>query len=261
MSEQDVARWGPDAPTPGQLKEFFAQIASGRVTAVRMTPFLKGEDGKSTAIAVIAAIPSLFATPDEQIAHLRERNKACGFAFTEAQFAEVEKAKPTAVFQDLQEVWVLAWYLDTLEATVEASWQWAGERSGNPWKWDALKFDEKSLRHSGETSQDRSLRWVCLDIRANTSKPPNAIREGINSLPGIEPIQLAAYSPEWVKSMDGKKVPYVWLAGLEANIFGSTPWSDVPLLHLGVTNRGVRLSALRGWNAHDYWAVPVFREL
>ena len=32
--------WGPDAPSPGQLSEFFAQIASGRVTRRRLQDFL-----------------------------------------------------------------------------------------------------------------------------------------------------------------------------------------------------------------------------
>lgn len=36
--------WGPDAPTPAQIKEFFDQIISGRVTRQRMQNFLNQKD-------------------------------------------------------------------------------------------------------------------------------------------------------------------------------------------------------------------------
>lgn len=43
MSESHAAGWASDAPTPAQLKELFAQIASRRVTGSRLQEFLRGE--------------------------------------------------------------------------------------------------------------------------------------------------------------------------------------------------------------------------
>ena len=40
--------WASDAPTPAQLKEFFAQIASGRITKDGLQAFLRGRTGVGT---------------------------------------------------------------------------------------------------------------------------------------------------------------------------------------------------------------------
>lgn len=43
MPKSHVAVWGPDAPSPAQLKEFFAQIQSERMTGSRLQAALRGE--------------------------------------------------------------------------------------------------------------------------------------------------------------------------------------------------------------------------
>lgn len=43
MKKTHAASWGPNAPSPAQLKELFAQCESGRVTGDRLQRFLKGE--------------------------------------------------------------------------------------------------------------------------------------------------------------------------------------------------------------------------
>ena len=40
----DAARWGPDVPTPAQLKEFHAQVETGRITKDALQRFLRYED-------------------------------------------------------------------------------------------------------------------------------------------------------------------------------------------------------------------------
>ncbi len=39
-----TAGWASDSPTPAQLKEFFAQVSSGRITKDRLQGFLRGAD-------------------------------------------------------------------------------------------------------------------------------------------------------------------------------------------------------------------------
>ena len=41
-----AAGWASDAPTPAQLKEFFAQIESGRITQHRLQEFLRGSSAE-----------------------------------------------------------------------------------------------------------------------------------------------------------------------------------------------------------------------
>jgi len=43
MEKSYVAGWTSESPTPAQLKEFFAQIESGRITKERLQAFLRGE--------------------------------------------------------------------------------------------------------------------------------------------------------------------------------------------------------------------------
>ena len=43
MGKSHAVGWASDAPTPAQLKEFFAQIERGRVTSSRLQDFLRGE--------------------------------------------------------------------------------------------------------------------------------------------------------------------------------------------------------------------------
>lgn len=56
MERSHAAGWGPDAPDPAQLKEFFAQIESGRITHGRLQALLMGET------------PSMALTDVEQVA-------------------------------------------------------------------------------------------------------------------------------------------------------------------------------------------------
>lgn len=59
----DAARWGPDAPTPDQLKEFFAQVAARRITKDSLQEFMRhgaspamtSDEGEAAAPIVGAA--------------------------------------------------------------------------------------------------------------------------------------------------------------------------------------------------------------
>lgn len=44
MSTSHVVGWGPNSPTPAQLKEFFDQITSGRITRERMQALLNEKE-------------------------------------------------------------------------------------------------------------------------------------------------------------------------------------------------------------------------
>ncbi len=56
MKKSHVAGWGSDAPTPAQLKEFFNQIACGRVTKYRMQSFLNLKETPKPYLRHIEAI-------------------------------------------------------------------------------------------------------------------------------------------------------------------------------------------------------------
>jgi hypothetical protein len=60
MRKSHTAGWASDSPTPAQLKEFFAQIESGRINKERLQAFLRGEpeayfatEAEKRAIAIL----------------------------------------------------------------------------------------------------------------------------------------------------------------------------------------------------------------
>ena len=64
MSASRAVGWGSDAPTPAQLKEFFAQLESGRITKARLQDFLQTPS---------AVVDKKALWEDESIGHLRLR--------------------------------------------------------------------------------------------------------------------------------------------------------------------------------------------
>lgn len=50
MSKSQTAGWASGSPTPAQLKEFFAQVESGRITKERLQSFLRGTDSQAVVV-------------------------------------------------------------------------------------------------------------------------------------------------------------------------------------------------------------------
>lgn len=109
MGKSHATGWASDAPTPAQLKEFFAQIGSGKVTGVCLQAFLRGEARQS--------ISSL--TKSEQMA------------------AEILGAGKVVGYQNATQVWnidppeiepVMTFSLETLEQCAE------GNKKGTDWR-------------------------------------------------------------------------------------------------------------------------------
>lgn len=55
MGKSHASAWASDAPTPAQLKEFFAQIEAEKITRDRLQRFLRG-DGSAASVDISAAI-------------------------------------------------------------------------------------------------------------------------------------------------------------------------------------------------------------
>ena len=53
MGNSHAAHWASEAPTPAQLKEFFAQIESGRVTRSRLQSLLRGESFSDVGLSIL----------------------------------------------------------------------------------------------------------------------------------------------------------------------------------------------------------------
>lgn len=211
-----------------------------------------------------------YISPEEQLANMRRWNEERDWGFSDSDFpGEIPDFTPS---QSL-EVLVLAVYLPDegkgrkqvpgYVRTASELWQIAREGQPNWWQWDGLKLDSDHLRLLPEVTHTPSIRWVALDLGAHWNAKdgvrPRDVR-GENSA-HTEILASAAHFPQWIQSMDGEKVPYVWLPGYQVTIPGSEAWAGLPFLRWDGRRRGVRLSAY--WDAYQYWlyAVPVRREL
>ena len=101
------------------------------------------------------------------------------------------------------------------------------------------------------------LRWEVIDMGANFNKRPPSKRSAATS-PHAGILAAAALHPQWIKSMDGDKVPYVWLSGYEINIPFNDEWLDMPGLSYERFAQQIRLHADGRRTTMEGFAVPVF---
>jgi|GEM_PF-6135354 hypothetical protein len=87
------AGWRPDAPSPDQLKEFYAQIASGRITAVRLQRLLAE---KVYQFTVDGTEPSM----DELLSNGLQSPHYLGYTCPSAFRKEWGKVRVTAILHE-----------------------------------------------------------------------------------------------------------------------------------------------------------------
>lgn len=87
MEKSHVAGWGSESPTPAQLKEFFAQIAQGRITKQKLQNLLGNAEFKNVDLAR-AILGENIIFPDE-IAEAR------GLSYSEDQLKQLTNTLPS----------------------------------------------------------------------------------------------------------------------------------------------------------------------
>lgn len=69
MRKSHAAGWAPDSPTPAQLKEFFGQIDTGKITKDSLQAFLRGD----------FAQPCLLTEAEQMVAEILGPSRAFGY--------------------------------------------------------------------------------------------------------------------------------------------------------------------------------------
>ncbi len=82
MEKSHVTGWASEMPTPAQLKEFFAQIETGRISKERLQEFLRGEQEKNKAADAVVRIFVDYTRP------LADLIKAPGFDWVNSDITE-----------------------------------------------------------------------------------------------------------------------------------------------------------------------------
>lgn len=219
-------------------------------------------------------VHGLFTKPEKQIERVREWNKEFGWGISDEAFAEAEKSVPAWPEEKLVAV-VLVPYLadkkaedDTvttgLERTFHELWMRAKAEQDANWRWDG--YDKagsdrlrlhKGIEHPSTSSGHAMLRWEVIDLGCNRNKKPMDVRSSKSS-PNAGILAAAALHPQWVKSMDCDKVPYVWIPGYEVQVPDGEPWTYVPSLYFDRGKRELQLSDHWCDCYGSSWAVPSF---
>lgn len=192
---------------------------------------------------------TLFTTPKQQISQVKGWNKRYKLGFSEADFKRVTKEADSLVWSGELVTPVLVPYLSDLPTTVTKLLTIIDGSYDKSYISDYIK--EVKLAHGEHVP---GLRWEIIDLGANKDVAPNEIKaEGAH----IGVLAAACWFPDWVKAMDGGKVPYVNVTGLRCTLPGNEAWRHAPCLSWFRSIRGVELSAYWVGNRDSYWACPV----
>jgi len=206
--------------------------------------------------------PEIFVSAERQLQIVRQKNIACGWRFSETDFAALGNP-PSWPSQRLCAV-VLEIRFSTISATFETAWNLIKlSQRGQVWRWDKIKSDERNLRLlPGAQIHQRGLRWRIVDLAANWDegsgvRPMDA--RNCRTSPDCALLWAAWYFPEWIHSMDGVNIPNIWIAGYQMTIEGYEPWFHLPHLSKD-TSQLVRFHAGSSDYRRPKWAIPEFCE-
>lgn len=182
----------------------------------------------------------MFVSLDQQLANVERWNDERDWGFTGADLAGIDLTPRT--HEDPLRVDLIAIYLggdqemDGIRRTCRQVWQVAAERQPNAWTWDwywdGWLGHPMPVRLAPGIEHYPGLRRVTLDLGAHWrpgryTRPCNVRGEDSAH---AEVLSAAAHFPEWVRSMDGTAVPYVWVSGYQVTMVERAAHRRLPTL-------------------------------
>lgn len=255
----------------GKLLSFVGKLAEGGVTAEMAEEIDRDPALVAVVVEALKSHPrfslvhGLFLPPEKQIARVRQLRDERGWEMPDAWLMEAEKSVPKWP-DDRLTVVTLVPYLNAkdgvsgVERTFQELWAAAVKEQQASWRWDGYdKAGSDRLRLHKGIEHKVGLRWEVIDLGCQRNKKLMDVRSAKSS-PNAGILAAAALHPQWVKSMDGDMVPYVWIPGYEVQVPGEDPWRSVPYLNFYRVKGRVRLDCYWCGSHDSYWAVPSFRE-
>jgi hypothetical protein len=209
----------------------------------------------------------MFTPLPEQLANIRRWNEERQWGLDASDFHSVDltpRAGNNPLVVDLIAVYLRdSAEMDDVQRTCHELWTVAAAQQPHSWSWDwySDRWEQrrKPVRLIAGLVHRPGIRRVTVDLAAHF-EPGRYVRpSALRSLDSAhaEILAAAAHFPRWIRAMDGKKIPYIWLSGYELLIRGRpAPWR-LPALSWSNFRRTVSLTA--GWANHSYsgWASPV----
>jgi hypothetical protein len=210
----------------------------------------------------------MFISLERQLQNVRRWNEEREWGLPVAQIEAVDVTPRE--HDDPLIVDLVAVYLDTtrrldgVRRTCDELWRIAAEQQPHAWSFDwesdQWKHDPKPVRLLDGIEHQPGVRRVTVDLgahwepgRKNYIRPRNI--RGADSA-HAELLAAAAHFPDWIRAMDGKSVPYVWLSGYHLNVPED---STHRLPGLAWVRHRRTMSLTANWadhSGHD-WASPI----
>jgi len=262
--------------TDGEMTEFKGRLGRAGFSAEIIREVNTGDENELAKVMFEALmrhprftlVHGLFTTTAKQIERMCEWNKKFGWGISDEAFAVAGKSVPAWPEEKLVAVVLVPYLADKkeedetittgTERTFHELWMRATTEQDASWRWDGYdKAGTDRLRLHRGIEHRVGLRWEVIDLGCNRNKKPMDVRSSASS-PHAGILAAAALHPQWVKSMDGDKVPYVWIPGYEVQVPGVEPWAHVPSLSFDRVKRWFELHFNWADNGSSRWAVPSF---
>ncbi|MBI4434817.1 hypothetical protein HY635_03330 [Candidatus Uhrbacteria bacterium] len=144
--------------------------------------------------------------------------------------------------------------------TVRDLWDIVSHQHPKAWKLPELHLDAEHLFLLDGATYEPGLRWRVHDLGANWDTKdgirPADVRSPLIS-PNVDGFATLAHHPQFVRRMDGVKVPYLWIAGFQVTVPGGDPRRCVPIALFLRGDRQVSLCVFWGDDRCPDCAVPV----
>lgn len=210
----------------------------------------------------------MFVSLAEQLENVRRWNEERGWGFQESDFEGIDLTP--AVHEDPLVVDVIAVYLpadaelDAVRRTCDELWGVAADRYENAWCWDQKTWDEelvarKHVRLLYGIPHETGIRRVTVDLGRHwePNYPTRSIDVRGRDSAAAEVLAAAAHFPRWVRSMDGRSVPYAQLSGYQITLVMAESWRRLPCLSWNESRQTLSLTAHWSDIFAPYWSSPI----
>jgi hypothetical protein len=210
----------------------------------------------------------MFVSLAEQLANVRRWNTERGWGLTESEFSAVDLT--AASHSDPLVTDVIAVYLegddelDAVRRTCDELWEVAAQQFENAWCWDQKCWDlnlvgKKHVRLLHGIPHEPGIKRVTIDLGAHWEPvyPTRSIDVRSRDSAAAEILAAAAHFPNWVRAMDGVKVPYAQLSGYQITLVLQESWRRLPCLSWNESRRTLSLTAHWSDIFAPRWSSPV----
>jgi hypothetical protein len=206
----------------------------------------------------------IFTSLETQLANVRRWNEEREWGFTAGELAAVDLTP--ARHTDPLVVDVIVPYLpsdrtmDGVRRTCHELWTLAEREQPFTWAWDHRRADyPKPVRLLAGIEHTPGVRRVTLDLGAHwlPGRYLRPMRVRGRDSAHAEVLAAAAHFPDWVRAMDGRSVPYIWLSGYQVTIPERSIDVHLPVLAWVRHRRQMSLTAYFADHAHSGFASPV----